>query len=509
MKENLTAHLFSGGFERTQREFSPGGQRSNESRRWRSDARFAISIGALENSFTPQPRSRNYAKMFSLFCRRAPDCGSTESAAVAAPSGTRRHPRIQTGRNRTLVQVTATSALLFSNATAADFEDFLSYNFHDFLIQPQLELGESYTDNLTYTSGIGQISDLQSIFSPGLRLQKGDQKGNFASVKYNHDEVLFLDHSESNYRQNRFKGNGLYSTARTRFDVSEEYDQLSGFLGGILGQSGAINVVPRRRDILFGTARLTYDWSARTDFYADFSHYVTDWAKDVSLYDSSIMRGAVGADYQLTDRIHLFSEASYGQTGVSANQLNQPRGVASAVYGLFLGARGNFTSRLSGTAKFGVEERAFFERGRSGVLIPAFDLNLRFIVTDATLLQLQYNRLSSPSMNFGGQSVTSDTATLTGTHILGGSGMWYLRAVTTFQLADYSSTTAVFGSTGRTDDFLNAELGLFYRPQPWLTASVGYAFEYYKVNFENPVLAQRSLTGYQANRVFLNLSLGF
>lgn len=451
--------------------------------------------------------------MLSLLCRRVPDHEFEATglpATGAVPLFRKDGAGGRSGAGNLLLGMATSVALCLPSARAADFEDFLSHDFGGFLFQPQLDVSEMYTDNLTYSEGLAQIADFQSTFSPGLRVQRRDLSGNTASVEFVRDEIVFLDHTETNYRQNRFKGNGSYRTARLLFDVNQQYDQLAGFLGGVIGQSGIINIASRRRDSWYGTIRTTYDWTARTDLYLDFSNYLTDWAKDVALYDYNILRGALGGTFEATDRVQLFTEVFYGQSGVSANQLGQAPGVASATYGMFVGARGEFTSRFSGTAKVGIENRGFFESGRPGVLIPAFEMNLRFIVTEATALQLQYNRLTSPSVNFGGQNVTSDSAILTATHILGESGTWSMKGSTMYQLADYSNTSVVgVPSTARADDFITAELGLYYRPRPWLTASMGYAFEYYHVSFQNPLLALRNQTGYQANRVFLNLSLGF
>ncbi len=436
--------------------------------------------------------------MFSLTCRPR----SVDAGEECAPGGT--------GALARWVRTAAVGAVAFLGAEAADFEDFLSHDFGGFTFHPQLDVSEAFTDNLTYSQSTAKVADLQSTFAPGLRILRGDSQGNRAAVEATHDEIVFLDNSAFNYRQNHLKANGLFSTSRLTFEPTENYEQLSGFLGGVIGQGGTINFAPRRRDVWSGTLRTTYGWTDRTQLYADFSHYQTDWAKDVALYDYNTLRGAIGGNYSATDRINLFSEVFYGQSGVSANQLNQPRGVASATYGTFVGARGEFTTRFSGTAKVGVENRDFFEQGRSGILIPAFDLDLRFQFTEATAMQLQYSRRTSPSLNLGGQNVTSDAVSLIASHTLDESGRWLVKGTTSYQLADYNNT-ALTGrpSTARTDDFSTAELALHYQPRPWVTASMGYAFEYYHVNFANPLLALRSLTGYQANRVFLNLSLGF
>lgn len=396
------------------------------------------------------------------------------------------------------------------SSRAADFEDFLSHDFGGFTLQPQMDVSEAYTDNLTYTKGRGRIAELQSTFSPGLRVQRGSGQSDRGSLEYMHDETVFLEHPDFNYRQEHLKATGLFTTPRLVIEPTENFEKLSGFLGGVIGQSGFINFAPRRRDVWSGTLRTTYLWTDRTRFYGDFSHYQTDWAPDVPLYDYNTLRGAFGGSYEATDRIQVFGEASYGQSGVTANQAFQTPGVASATYGSFLGVRGEFTTRFSGTAKVGMEARDFFQEGRQTVLIPAFDLDLRFQFSEVTTSTLQYSRRTSPSLNLGGQNVTSDSISLGTVHTLDEAAMWSLRGTAAYQLADYDNTApAGRASTARVDDFVTAELGLYYQPRPWITTSAGYAFEHYQVSFANPLLALRNLSGYQANRVFVNLSLGF
>ncbi len=400
--------------------------------------------------------------------------------------------------------------LALGTARAAEVEDFLSHDFGWVLAQPQFDLGTAYTDNLTYTRGTATIADLSTTLSPGLRLRRGDLTGNNLKLEVTHDEVLFLDHTDNDYRQNHFKGVGRYGTGRISLDATETYEQLSGFLGGIIGQGGILNTSPRNRDVWSGTIRGAYDWTEKTQLTADFSHYQTDWAKDVALYDYSVLRGTLGGLYRLTDRIQLSSDVFYGQTGVSANQANQIRGTPSAVYGVFLGVRGQFTTRISGSAKVGFEDRSFFEPAHRNLVVPAFDFDLSYQFGESTAFTLQYSRRTSPSVNFGGQNVTSGVAILGVLHQLDAAGRWSLRGSVTYQLAEYDNSAATgVASNARTDDFYSTEVGVQFRPRPWLKASLGYAFEYYHVDFANPLLTLRNLTGYQANRVFMNLSFGF
>ena len=395
-------------------------------------------------------------------------------------------------------------------ARAAEIEDFLSHDFGWVLAQPQFDLGTAYTDNLTYTRGAATISDLSTTFSPGLRLRRGDLTGNNLKLEVTHDEVLFLSHSENDYRQNHFRGVGQYGTPRLLLEATETYEQLSGFLGGVFGQVGILNTAPRSREVWSGTLHGVYEWTEKTQLTAEFTHQRTDWAKNVDLYDYSVLRGTVGGLYRLTDRIQLSSDFFYGQTGVSANQANQIRGTPSAVDGVFVGVRGQFTTRISGSAKVGFEDRSFFEAAHRNIAVPAFDFDLRYHFGESTTFTLQYIRRTSPSINFGGQNATSGVATLGVLHQLDAAGRWSLRGSVSYQLTEYDNS-AVTGaaSNARTDDLYSTEVGVQFRPRPWLKASVGYAFEYYHVDFANPLLTLRNLTGYQANRVLMNLSVGF
>jgi hypothetical protein len=370
-------------------------------------------------------------------------------------------------------------------------------------------VGEIWTDNLTYAKGTNQVSDLQSTFSPGLRLRLGDDTGDFLRAEYHHDEAVFLDHSEDNFRQERASLNGVYQGTRLRLEGKESFERLSGFLGGQIGQSGLANGRPRQRDVSSGNLRASYDWTARTDVYTEFNHYQTYWAKDVALYSYNTLRGSVGGGYKATERLNVFSEAFYGQSGVSIDRTNQAPGIASVFYGAFVGVKGNFTARFTGSAKVGMEDRSFFTTPSRDILIPAFDIDLRYEFTAFTSGGLQYSRRTAPSINFGGQNQTADTITANLTHQLGVSGRWNLIGSGTYQLGDYNNSGTATSSNARTDNFVSTQLTLKFQPRPWFTASGGYGFEHFTVDFVNPLLARVNATGYQAHRVFLNLSLGF
>ena len=304
-------------------------------------------------------------------------------------------------------------------------------------------------------------------------------------------------------------GIGIYQGSRLKLVGSESYERLSGFLGGLVGQSGTINSAPRQRDVSTGNFRAAYDWTARTDFYAEFSHYQTYWAKNVALYSYNTLRGSLGGGYKATERLNVFTEGFYGQSGVSIDRTNQVPGIASAFFGAFVGVRGDFTARFTGSAKVGIEDRSFFSSSSKSILIPAFDVDLRYELSFLTSFQLQYSRKTSPSINFGGQNQTADTVTAAAIRQLGESKYWSIVGSLSYQLADYNNSSTSAASNARTDNFVGAQLILKFQPRPWFAASGGYGFEHFVVDFANPQLARVNTSGYQANRVFLNLSLGF
>ena len=407
-----------------------------------------------------------------------------------------------------------TSALLIGAgsgaAQAAGIEDFLSHDFHGFLLQPQLNVLATYTDNLTYAPAGREVGDLSATFSPGLRIQKGDSTGNFARLELTRDETVFLDTPFNNYGQTHLAANATFQPGRIRLDLKENYDLLSGFLGGLISTDGTLNAAPRDRTVSAGNLRATYDWTARTQIYGDFTHDSMEWAREVFLYDYNNLRGAVGGSYAATERIRVFTEVFYGQSGVSAGGRRLPPGISSALFGGYTGVRGEFTARLSGSAKLGLENRNFFETGRPGVLIPAFDAALHYQFSERTQFNLQYQRTSQPSINFGGQNATVDSVNVSADRLLGVSGRWFLRASLAYQMVDFNNTAlAAQPSTARTDTLISAQLTLMYQPRTWLRGGFGYGFDNYEVNFANANLALRNLIGYQGNRLFLNVNVGF
>ena len=91
--------------------------------------------------------------------------------------------------------------------------------------------------------------------------------------------------------------------------------------------------------------------------------------------------------------------------------------------GGFIGARGNFTEKLSGTAKVGYEWRRFTD-GSSVPSEPVADLAITEQFSEKRGLSLTYSRQNNLSVQYSRQTYTADSVGLVFTQTLGPSRKW-------------------------------------------------------------------------------------
>src|SRR5262249_5478449 len=147
--------------------------------------------------------------------------------------------------------------------------------------------------------------------------------------------------------------------------------------------------------------------SERTAAYLRASHTATDYHEGVNLYDIENLTGTAGFGYRAFARTVFFGELYYGQTTTTPNSpllVSNPR---VNYLGGFLGARGNFTEKLSGVVKVGYESREFSD-GTPAPSDPVVDVSLTERFTDQTTLSLTYSRLNNVSVQYTRQSYTAD-----------------------------------------------------------------------------------------------------
>ncbi len=387
--------------------------------------------------------------------------------------------------------------------------DYLSYSWKGLAIQPQLDLATVFTDNLFLARGDLRTADLISTFSPGIRLQYGLDGANQISLDFMHDESVLLDRSEFNNRQERLDFRIRYQVGPLRLDGRSRLEYLSSFLGGSANQLGRL---VNRRNWNDGYT-LTYDWTSKTDIYLRGTHQDLDFDRGVALLDVSNIEGLLGASYQWTERFRVTAEGFFGQSSVAPN-LPGPDGPKSIYYGGFVGARGQFTSKLSGSGRVGYEQRDFSDGVGQAASTPALSFDLTYQIGPKTSATLRYDRRSFPSPQFNNQLMIADAASLQINQFVGAGNRWMVRLQTRFDNSELSGATIAFGGQqidlARRDRTYSAGASLLFQPQPWLVAALAYDFETFDIQFEDPRAGLLlNVPSYHVNRITLTLNIGF
>ncbi|MCF7765983.1 MAG: outer membrane beta-barrel protein [Verrucomicrobia bacterium] len=417
---------------------------------------------------------------------------------------------------------------------AADASNYLVFSRGPFLMRPRVALAESYNDNLfSQPDGTG---DLITSVSPGLNLQLGRQSGNHISLDYGFSEHFYLDRSDLNSGEHRF---GLQTRLQGKRLILTGSDSLQ-FLSSPIGLVSFVSATPPPVDPGQGTGgggggsgggdpitvdpgavqggevitsigdrnvdrttfsdnyNLGYGISEKTGVYLQGSHSATDFENGVVLYDLTTVRATGGFGYRAFPKVSLFGELFYRDTSTTPNFPGPENPDLSAIGG-FLGARGNFTPKLSGTVRVGYEQREA-SNGADVPSAPVADLSLSHRFSDKTSMSLNFSRINDVSVQFASQVFTANTAGLQLSQALGSSGKWRSNVGVGYSMFKYE-TLGVADANTDFDQF-SANFGLAYQIQMWLSASLGYSF----IGIRSD---SAGIPEYDVNQIGLSLSLGY
>jgi hypothetical protein len=386
-----------------------------------------------------------------------------------------------------------------AQAWAIDASDFLVYNVGSLQVKPRAAMSEQYDDNIflsasTPTNGLRAVeSDFLTVISPGVTLQLGRKESNHLIFDYGLDQTFYASHGTEDHRDHILS----LETKITRSRITVDGRTSVLFLTGVL--SGPYNQPGQRVDraVYLNNYRLEYAISDKTSAYAVGSFNATDYAQGISLYDDNDLRGTGGFAYKITPKTSLVGELYYGQSAVSANEgsllADSPY---SFVYGGFVGANGDFTTRLKGSVKVGYEAREFGQNN-PGSTSPVVEASLTGNLTKWTEVSLSYSRRSEVSAQAANQAYTADSISARLNQFLTTDGKWTANIGGTFVNSDYADN----GSYAQRHDVeVRANVGVVYRFQPWLLTQLSYEFQKFNSN---------QYFDYVDNRVTLRLSVGY
>jgi hypothetical protein len=352
-------------------------------------------------------------------------------------------------------------------------------------------------------------SEVLFITSPGIDFRYGQTGLNTITVGYAYDQVSYINNPGYNTDQHRADIKVDLKLGRFTISGTDTFQILSSFLGG----GGSIVTNQVNRTVWNDNYRIDYDATAKTDIYLTVSHNRYDYDQGISIYDSEAVRSALGFSHDWTQRLRVFTEFEYGQSFVNPNLSTQPDSPDSTVLGGFVGLRGEFTPRITGSLKIGYENRSLqgtFAPGSEPATVssPAVGADISYAAGVRTFFRLAYTRSTDVSPQFAKQSYIFDRVQLTMNQFLGASGKWLVSANTGYNLGDFSEIPGT--NLARTDKIFEAALRLSYQPRPWLAAVLGYEYENYDTSFADPTVARSwALIDYQVNGVTLSLNIGY
>jgi Putative beta-barrel porin 2 len=388
--------------------------------------------------------------------------------------------------------------------------EYLSYSWKELAIQPQFDTSATFTDNLFYSRGANRVSDVLFTVSPGLKLQLGRDGQNQATLEYMHDETLLIDYSDFNTRQERLQLAIRFVRGKIKVEGRDNLSFLSSILGGAISQSRQLVDRMSLNDVY----TVTYDWTEKTDFYLRGTHFFVDYDRRTFLLDQQNIEGLLGMSYQWTPKLRLTLEGFYGNSSIGANAA-AIAGPDSQFYGGFVGLRGTFTPKLTGSVRVGYEQREFSDGASASANTPAVGADLTYQFSNLTSVMLRYDRRTFPSPQFANQISVTDSVNLSVFQLLGTSGRWLVRGTARYDHNDLTATTLpTGGGTGinveRTDSTMILGAALVYQPQPWLTCVASYEFEDFGITFGSATAGNLlQLVPYHNNRVSLSVAIGF
>jgi hypothetical protein len=389
---------------------------------------------------------------------------------------------------------------------AVDPSSVLLYTKGPLALKPQFSVTETFNDNVTYRSD-HQQSDFVTTLSPGLAVQVGRRDFNFWALSYFYERLIYADLNQFDANQHHFAGQLRFGKSRLTLDGRDTIDFFSSPLNG--GYSSGSNTgagtegvattgAQVDRLIIFDSYRLTWNTTERTDFYGQILHSFIDYQDDLPFYDSRTLTGTLGFEYHPFAKAYFFGETYFGQTDNEKNLESLPQYPRVNFVGLFLGVRGNFTERFSGTAKAGYEHR-YYSGGGEPLDSPVVEISLEEHLSDNTQLMLSYYRHTYESIQFVRSPYTTDSVYFSWLQKIGADGRLNSVLRAGYNLSSFESTGL---AADRVDNVLNASLTISYDIKLWMRAFGTYSFEHLDSNVQ-------SIVDYNANRVMLGLQIGY
>lgn len=427
----------------------------------------------------------------------------------------------------------------------------MAFSVGPLVVRPKLAVSESYNDNLFFANQNQEAAFITDV-TPGIDLRLGRLDADRVfRLNYTFNQYWFHGAPEIDTAQaHNLSLTGTIKGERLSSDTSFSLGLMNTIYGGYEAFSQGAVVGSRNIERLtYGvTESLRYRVSDKTSAYGRFTLSELDFRAVGTYYDQNVWQVLGGVGYQLRPKVQLLSELYYGQTASNPNVPYSawldglPNSLPTFIYtvkpahmetvGGYLGATLAFTTKLTGTVKLGYEQSdrkawiGYPEVGPSliaagsgpvSVGAPVVGASLTSAITERTSATLSYNRKTGASVQTTATVYTGDNFNLQLRHVMGTAHPWIFTLGGNYGLNQYEPYTRLLALTvpgsppvvterevpGSNSDFLGANVGVTYQPQPWLGASLGYRYSNSKTSTGG------GSVDYSVNEVYFAVNIGY
>jgi hypothetical protein len=287
-----------------------------------------------------------------------------------------------------------------------------------------------------------EVSDTILTVSPGVDLQFGRNAATSGNLYFREDILRYSDNDQQNTELANFGFNSLYNNGKSKLDVGAsfaEYAQNDALVPGFIVS----------RDVTSARALSEFAATDKTSVAVGVRYDKTDYSGAAGLRDSTIWSVPLDAYFEYSPKLQWSVGYRYRTTDLANNTATNSD---SEDHFVNIGARGEFTPKLSGQVRVGYGLRNFDVGGDRSLL--GVDSSLTYTYSPKTTYSLSLN--SDFGASALGQSTESVSAGLgTNTRI---DEQWSWNANLFYRQIDFVAG----GVTAHSDDFVQGSVGVAY-----------------------------------------------
>lgn len=300
----------------------------------------------------------------------------------------------------------------------------------------------NFDDNIYLRPGTAlrpEVSDTVLTFTPGVDVVFGRNAATSGNLYFREDILRYSDNDQQNTSLTNIGVNTLYNNGKSKVDLGASYTEYAQNDTSVPGDIVERNVTSMRALSEFGaTEKTSVGVGARFE--------KIDYSGGASYRDSSIWTLPVDAYFEYSPKLQWSAGYRYRSTDLSGSSID------SKDHFFNIGARGEFTPKLTGQLRVGYGLRKFDNSSDDSDF--GVDSNFTYAYSPKTSYSFGVNN------DFGssalGQSTKSFSVNLGANNRI--DEQWSWNAGIFFRSVDFSGTA----TSAHSDDFVQGNVGVSY-----------------------------------------------